>query len=168
MQLLCTGDRLMKLSTSRIYCAALVFAFVLVRCSFGSAQDSPGIAPHSSIESKQYDTIDLQTLNITLNVPILEKSGRLPFSFGYVLNTNYSGSIQSGLVFNALVAPRDSGTAFGGVVSNTATDKLCRDKINETTEYSAWRYTDAFGTVHSFSGKTDQNGCLDSTTFTIA
>jgi RHS repeat-associated protein len=146
----------------------MLFVLCLVASSLSRAVDAPGIAPHETVENRQYDTINMQSLNITFDVPILTRQGRIPFSFAFVLNSYFTGSTQNGLEFHYKARPRDSGLYFTGTVSHSDRDTTCPD--NQTPDHinEFWTYEDAHGTVHNFPGKTDSEGCRYGSSFTGA
>ncbi len=64
--------------------AILSVAFTLLLCpgAFAQVQPTPGvIPPFSTIETHEYDSVNLATLGIQLNVPVRSKAGHIPFSF---------------------------------------------------------------------------------------
>jgi hypothetical protein len=62
----------------------------------------PGVLqPFSTIETHEYDSINLATLGIQLNVPVRSKAGHVPFSF----SLKGAAQIQYGSASNPLAKP---------------------------------------------------------------
>jgi len=63
-----------------------------------SAQTDPagGILPFSTHVGGQYDSIDLASSNVTLNIPVRSKAGKIPFTFSLVANSHFSISRCAG------------------------------------------------------------------------
>ena len=88
------------------YIASFTFAFLLVVFVFLSielaiAQVNPGTPSFSAYDSSQYDTVNLQNLNVVLNIPIMSKSGAFPFDFrltgGDSFIYSYAGQLYPGI-----------------------------------------------------------------------
>ena len=68
---------------SRFYVVASLFTFVS-SAGIATGQVSPGLVSWSAYDGGLYDTINLQNLNVTLNIPVMSKSGAFPFNFNLV------------------------------------------------------------------------------------
>jgi len=146
----------------------LFSAFTLLISSVALAQQQPDpgvIQPFSSIEAHEYDTVNLATLGIQLNVPVRSKAGHIPFSFNlkgqarveYITNV---GPPPQFLVTHFFVgAPSLEGqeTQFVGGATFTAHSTAC---VSYDLFYN-WVYYDAAGTAHPLggSGIYDSSSC---------
>lgn len=108
------------------------------------------IPQFSTVELHEYDTINLATLGIQLNVPVRSKAGYIPFSY------KLTGAAQVSFVVNVPGQPRryfhvqpwlpGQESGFGQSVTFTS-GSAC---INHQ-KLSSFVYTDASGSVHPFS-----------------
>lgn len=82
----------------------MLFAFTAFLCfaALAPGQVNPGTPSFSAYDSHQYDTINLQNLNVSLNVPVMSKSGGFAFSAalaGGDSYINFNGTtLQPGIV----------------------------------------------------------------------
>lgn len=142
----------------------ILAAFIFLSGSAGG-QVNPGTPPFSSYDSHGVDTVNLQNLNVSLNIPVMSKPGAIPFSYGlsgnlyvYLDPTTWVPSIQTGLA-------TEDGRAGVGYQHNPPT--FCPDGMTSTTMYTNWYVVLGDGTKHyDTSGSfTDTRGCYY-TTFT--
>jgi RHS repeat-associated protein len=79
---------------------------------FAGAQVNPGTPSWSAYDSGQYDTINLQNLNVSVSVPFMSKNGAMPFSAQL-------GTLQSfiWLTSNSYIEPATQLLPFTGYVN---------------------------------------------------
>jgi RHS repeat-associated protein len=102
--------------------------------------------PFSTVEVHDYDTINLATLGIQLNVPVRTKSGHIPFSFGL------TGGVQ--MVRWVTIRPNGGQEVFFGVSPTLSGQEMHIGKTSVSPTLTSgcsqggWVYTDAGGTAH--------------------
>jgi hypothetical protein len=137
------------------YCFALAAFLCLVGLAEG--QVSPGFPSFIPQDCGQYDCINLQNLNVSLNVPVMSKSGAFPFKFSFIGNDSYvginSGSITPGVLLTYLNAVANGVLGINGNVAayTTATPSVScplADGTGLATKYTGWYITLADGSVH--------------------
>jgi hypothetical protein len=140
---------------TRLACAfaALVFLIVSFAPSSSSAQEAGAIPQFSTIEAHEYDTINLGTLGIRLNVQIRSKAGHIPYSYrltGASQITIFQGRGQLFQLSPLLVAGEAHVARTAG---NTSTTE-CFNSNHQIQGYSMTGFyvTDALGNTHSFPG----------------
>lgn len=134
-------------------------AAIICLLGFARAQVSPGMPSFSAYDSHTIDTVNLQNLNVALNIPVMSKSGALPFnatltggnSYFYYNGTN----VQPGVLavpltpsINGVLSP--FGYAFVLPATTTA-NATCPHGYGTGTanEYSDWYLQFPDGTVHN-------------------
>jgi len=159
--------------------------FWLVELAGG--QVNPGLVNFSAFDAHEVDSVDLLNNNIYLHLPIMSKSGAMPFRFGLEANSYiYS---NNGSWAAAMAQPGyPSGVGFVAsangeigqwtlAVPNVVTHPFCDDQGSYATEYSNWYVHTADGAqhwlplsaytvtetggsscIHSFSGVTTVDG----------
>jgi RHS repeat-associated protein len=146
---------LKQLVRERIYKALHVLCVLTVFAVRAFAQDQPEpgvIQPFSTVESHEYDSINLATLGIQLNATVRSKSGHIPFSFAL----RGASQVQDRASLSPLKrwfdgTPKYAGQenhigAWGGAASFSKTEiKICD---GNNTGYGGWVYTDSAGTAH--------------------
>ncbi len=154
---------------------------------FAKAQATPGTPSWSAYEKHQYDTINLQNLNVMLNVPVMNKSGAFPFKATYSGIPSYvalqgvhdqtltpGATIPPGtflLVINGILSP-EYGTGYAAPGLTTSGVQCPNgDGSGTATMYSQWSVEDATGTFHylpntdaSYAGSTCSGGFTDQVT----
>jgi hypothetical protein len=145
---------------SRFYVVATLFT-LLSFAGIATGQVSPGVVSWSAYDSGQYDTINLQSLNVSLNIPIMSKSGAFPFNFNLTGGDSYVTKNIVHLGAGMLAVPLE-GTANGalgkfsgadgggGLISimNTHTTGAFCPGGGSTTKYSNWYLQFPDGTQH--------------------
>jgi RHS repeat-associated protein len=125
-------------------------------CALAQQLPAPGIIPgFSTLETHEYDTINLGTLGIDLNVSVRTKAGHIPFSFilkgasqisrittGTGEGQNFSTQFAAQLT---LVGKEPLFEFSGSGYTETATS-TCQGHPNYTE--GGWVYTDTSGTAH--------------------
>jgi hypothetical protein len=139
-----------------------------------------GTPSWSAYDGGQYDTINLQNLNVSLNIPVMSKSGAFPLTASLVsggasiINFNPQlGTITPGIVslpiiqsINGLISPSGYAQALPG---RTITNLLCPSGggTGTATQWSAWYLQFPDGTQHDLPGvDTVYGGPTCSTSFT--
>lgn len=157
--------------------AVRLFLIIAVCVSFSGlagAQVSPGSPQFSAYDTHVADTVNLQNLNISLNIPLMSKNGAMPFRFAanansYVsysrLSLTWHPSMQNNSPqndplawsVNNLISINSSAPLF----MYSATSTLCPDGHTPTTKYTNWGVGTADGTIHwlSTSVVSDTQGC---------
>jgi RHS repeat-associated protein len=139
------------------------FLFLFFSGSVAISQVNPGRPSLSAFDNGQYDTIDLQNLNVMLNVPVVSKPGAIPFSYslngGYYIHTVQGAN---GLQLTASTGLVGSAGILTRVDSTTQTAATCPNGT-ATTEYSNWNVLGSDGTFHPLppADYTDSQGCLN-------
>ena len=162
--------------TQSLFVSFIPVLFILV-CSAqpAASQVNAGTPSWSAYDGGQYDTINLQNLYVSLNVPIMSKSGADPFIFRLSGADSYiskSGSnLYAGInpvplvgVANNTLGGNGSGAIYANY-SSTTTGAFCPGG-GSTTKFSNWYLQLADGTTH-YLPTTDYTlgtGCLTSFT----
>lgn len=140
--------------------ACLVFLFSLTAL----AQVNPGTPNFGASDSHEYDTVDLQNLNVVLTVPVMSKSGAIPFSYG--LNANYYiyavATPNAGTRLQANTSGLIGSPGIKVSVTNAQISTKCGNGT-ATTKLTNWAVIAADGTVHALptSDYTDSQGCFN-------
>jgi RHS repeat-associated protein len=135
---------------------AFVFLFV-VGAVVAHAQDSnAGVLPFSTHVGGQYDSIDLASDNILVTIPVLAKTGKIPFSYNLVANSRAYLFCLDSCAWR-VSAPGYGGTLtgvpsapLGAFLGQTTTYSLCNGSGSEITE-SNFTVGDMTGAIHPFS-----------------
>jgi RHS repeat-associated protein len=141
---------------------------------FARAQVNPGAPQFSAYDSHVADTVNLQNLNISLNIPLMSKNGAMPFHFAanansYVswsrTNPTWHPSMQNNSPqndplawsVNNLISVNPSVPLF--MYSTTST--LCPDGHTRTTKFTNWGIGTADGSLHWLPKNllSDTTGC---------
>ena len=155
-----------------------VFAVFLYFAGLAAAQVNPGTPAFSGYDGGQYDTINLQNLNVSLNVPLMSKSGAFPFNFAmtgggsFVYVNPINETIFPGIFQNPLQAlvNRTLGGSGSYTSVTTETDVTCPSAFGSgvANAFSGWYIQFGDGTVHSlpptdtsYSGPTCSGGFTD-------
>ena len=136
-------------------CIALAALLSFIGLAHG--QVAPGYPSFVPQDCGQYDCINLQNLNVSLNVPVYSKSGAFPF------NLSMSGANSYFLASGGFLAPGVTYTPLLVSVNNlvgelapigygTPTSTTCplADGGGAATEYSNWHIITNDGTFHYF------------------
>jgi len=141
-----------------------VLAALLSFAGLGWGQNNAGTPSWSAYDGGQYDTINLQNLNVSLNIPVMSKSGAFPLTASLIsggasiVNYNTStGQITPGIVslpliqsINGLISPSGYAVALPG---SSIPDLLCPNGNGTTaTQYDNWYIQFPDGTRHGFPG----------------
>jgi YD repeat-containing protein len=129
-------------------------------------QVNPGLPSFSASDSHVVDTVNLQNLSISLNVPVMRKSGAFPFAYSLMADsyvyqttgrTGPTWGVSTGLV----------GSANGSIINQPALGEttgsayLCPDGVTYTYKESNWFIQLADGTKHYLptADYVDSDGC---------
>jgi RHS repeat-associated protein len=135
---------------------ALLFSMALF-CSTSLAQQQPtvGVIPgFSSVETHEYDTINLANLGIKLNVPVRSKAGHIPFSFSLRgdVQVTKTVSIRPGggqeVFFYALPSLTGQENHIGRLTGPKAAFQNSGVCGGSGYQYYDWFYTDADAANH--------------------
>jgi len=155
-----------------IIASAAVFCFVVA----ANGQVNPGFPAQSAYDSHGVDTINLQSLNVFVDIPVMGKSGAFPFDFSlkgnfYVweavgswqtsINNDATGGPTLYAVANGVVGT--AGSSSGYIWGRTASFPMCPDGHTQTEKFSNWYIVTADQTIHWLpsSDYTDGQGCLN-------
>jgi RHS repeat-associated protein len=131
--------------TTRLRLPTPLLASVLLVSPFAFGQAIPEF---STIETHEYDTINLATLGLQLNVPIRTKAGHIPFSF------HLTGTSQITVTQNTQASFFQGGTGLSGSESHlfqtlgNTTNTLCT--LPSGNKMSNFYVTDSLGNNHKF------------------
>jgi RHS repeat-associated protein len=133
-------------------------AVLLCLARLGAGQTNAGTPSFSAYDGGQYDTINLQNLNVSLNVPVMSKSGAFPFNASLTGGDSYFSyngtSLQPGIlaqpitpIVNGILSP----FGYTQVLASTTSSVTCPsgDGTGSATKYSGWYLQMTDGTVHS-------------------
>jgi hypothetical protein len=138
-----------------------------------TGQINPGKPSFSAYDTHEYDTINMQNLNVSINVPVMNKSGAFPFQ--YSLSADFY-VFYEGVVWEpsalAYYSPYLSGSANGVLATSilpitpyytTTVSTTCAGGSPATTKYMNWVLPTADGTLHPLptGDYTDSQGCLN-------
>jgi hypothetical protein len=131
---------------------------VLFFAGLAHGQTNPGMPSFSAFDSHAVDTINLQNLNISMNIPVYQKSGAFPFQ--YELNANSYIEVSS---TGTSLAP---GFSLSGVLVGVAAATYTQSTTltcNGATTYVriGWQIKTADGTIHPVPGFSDTKGCIN-------
>jgi len=153
----CTYAGKWRQHVQRIYLACVLIAF-LCFAGLAGAQGAPGFPSFTPQDCGQFDCINLQNLNVSLNVPVMGKNGAFPFEAKLTGGDSYVASNGANLVpgiVNQPITPIVNNvlSPFGytQVLASSATSGTCPtvDGSGSATEYSNWYLLMTDGTVHS-------------------
>lgn len=170
----------------------LASCFVLVAllsfAGLAGGQVAPGQPSFIPQDCKGPTCVNLQNLNVSLNVPVMSKSGAFPLNFGLSggasFMENTGGQMYSGILTVPLADSVNGVLGYytlQAAATTTSTGTTCPagDGTGAYTKYSGWYLTDVAGTVHSlpstdvsysgascFGGFTDQ--VTDGTGWTLS
>ncbi len=131
-------------------------ASIVIISSFAFGQAIPQF---STVEPHQYDTINLGTLGIQLNVPVRSKAGHIPFSLSLTGTSQVVLAPMGGFVSLPTLGAQEPHL---GREVGWRTDTSC----NNGDVYSGFYFTDSDGNTHSFDitvGYSPFGGCGPST-----
>jgi hypothetical protein len=105
-----------------------------------SVGQNGGLPTFATLSSEnEYETINLQSLNVLVAVPVRQKAGAIPFSFMLLNNSGYwRGSNVNGPIFRnnggfsgaaAMPGPPDNGWPIG---NTRDPNDLCPDHVTHT------------------------------------
>lgn len=138
---------------------------LLATMATAMAQVATGTPAFNSFGGGPFDVVNLGNLNVRFTIPILHKAGRAGNDFAYDLK--YDSSIWSRVTSNgATVWQASSSWGWAGPtdivtghVTSTIKGSTCNsdDPHNPHPVYytnNGYKYTDTFGTIHTFNGIT--------------
>jgi RHS repeat-associated protein len=135
-----------------------VLISILCFAGFAGGQVNPGTPSFSAYDSHQYDTINLQNLDVSLNVPVMSKSGAFPFSAALTGGNSYiyyNGSTLQPGILTVPLSPSINGvlSPFGYAIAYpaTTTSVSCPsgDGSGTANKYSGWFIEFPDGTIHN-------------------
>lgn len=138
------------------------FVAVMLTLSFATlvqGQVNPGTPSFGAYDRHQYDTVNLQNLNVMLSVPVMSKSGAFPFQASLVGGDSYFSyngtSLQPGIIaqpitpiINGILSPFGYTQVLAGSTSSVPSCPI-GDGTGAATKYSKWYLLMTDGTVHS-------------------
>jgi RHS repeat-associated protein len=145
------------MSQKSAWVAVLISAIVLTLSQRSQSQTDPnaGILPFSTHLGGQYDSVDTYSGNVTLTIPLMSKTGKIPFYFNLLGNfrtfCSFSGTPPTctWIAGNAFggglrgIAPTSNGLSYTTTLSN------CNGTQSEKTD-SNFAFVDATGAAHPF------------------
>ncbi len=155
---------------TRIVAGSSLFAILaLFAAGLAGAQVNPGTPSWLPFDRHSIDTVNLQNLNISLNIPVWSKAGAFPVNASYTTNFYLwadgpnlfsAGGELAGTVNNVLLDAFVSFTTF-------TYDVACPNG-GTTDKYPGWYLQTADGTVHNLPASVyaDSAGCLAGSGFT--
>jgi RHS repeat-associated protein len=159
-----------------LYRPVCVLFLLLAGSVVGSAQVTTGTPPFASFSGGR-DAINLGNLNVHLDVPVLNKTGRgMPFTYDLANDSSVwvpittSGATIWNPVFNwGWVAQTQIKTGYIRYFRVSANCDAPKPPFPQIITYSNFIYYDAFGGSHRFSGEMvyDATNCLNGTTGTL-
>jgi len=166
---ICRWSRINFRNIRNVSFALLSAAFLIAA---GTAQTDPaaGILPFSTHVGGTYDSIDLATSAILIDIPVRAKVGKIPLNFSLVANNHIFKSCGGNYCtphLSASMAGRSSAAdldvaAF--VPTHASKQEGTCNGHSSNFLYSSWVITDGTGATHSFpvAVEVDQWGCYPS------
>jgi RHS repeat-associated protein len=130
--------------------AALLMCFGFFAGSCESAFAQGTIPAMASIEAHEYDTINLATLGIQLNVPVRTKAGHIPFEFklqGSSQITNHISGNQSLMYASPALGGYEPKLGYQTAHWLSQSSKFYCGSL-QYVQYDNWAYTDTEGSLH--------------------
>jgi len=135
-----------------------VLATFLPFVGVAGGQVNPGMPSFIPQNCGQYDCINIQNLNVSLNIPVMSKSGAFPLNAAMSGEDSYIGSDGTGLVPGIISTPlltsangNVGGLTIVGNAGGTVTSGVAcppGDGTGTATEYQGWYLITADGTRH--------------------
>ena len=161
-----------------VLAAALITFLSLAQSASAQTPANAGTPNWSAYDSGQFDTINIQNLSVSLNIPVMSKSGAFPFTFNLTGADSYVYA-QGGNMYPGIVAVPLAATA-NGILGNTGTFAAPATVTGVTCPlgkgsgaadaYSNWYIQFADGTTHylsasdiSYNGVSCSGGFTDQT-----
>jgi hypothetical protein len=123
-----------------------------------AGQINPGTPSFSAYDGGPYDTINMQNLNVSLNVPVMSKNGAYPLSASLTCGNSYvyyqSPSLEPGILavplnpsINGILSP----FGYTQVLASSTSSHACPqgDGTWTATKYSGWYLLFPDGTAHN-------------------
>src|ERR1700733_436754 len=139
---------------------------VLLLCGFGFSQTGASVAGHADTQLGAYDSIDLSSLYLGLQIPVVQKMGspNLPFEYSIVGYPNVAPGVwgQASVDIGIPLFP------FGGIQYTTA-PVICGTGSNQiyVANYSGFGFVDGNGAYWTFgsplAGSSTQLACQSTT-----
>jgi hypothetical protein len=173
-------SRQIEQSLSFFVAAALTTFLSFAPSVAAQAPANAGTPNWSAYDSGQYDTINIQNLSVSLNIPVMSKSGAFPFNFNLTGGDSYvyaqTGNMYPGVVAVPLVGTANGILGYTGTFAAPATIggvPTCPPPATGSgpaTAYSNWYIQFADGTTHylptsdiSYNGASCSGGFTDQT-----
>ncbi len=151
-----------------------VLVGLLSLAGLASGQINPGTPSFSAFDAHAVDTIDLQNLNISLNMPIWQKSGAFPLEFNLSANSYITTSVN-GISSQFEVCSLNQSCPLSGALVGQVhvgppsfSSQACPDNPQTNTNvYTNWTVVSSDGTIHPVNAVgVDTKGCIYGTQFT--
>ena len=141
---------------------------ILTLCSLSQAQVNPGFPSFQPQDCHEVDCVNLASNNVTLNLPVMSKSGAFPFRYsllGSFYPFIYSGATQWTMISNVSGSALAGDTGFYKFAGNVNSTVVNCPGGGTTTKYTNYFIQDVHGTYHWLpqSDYTDSVGCLNAT-----
>jgi len=139
-----------------------LLAITLVSISSLAQGSLPGIQPFSTSAGGPYDFVDLANTGVLLNIPVRNKTGKIPFSYSLVGNFGYSiftsGSSSAWVSYYSLTGDPMMAD-FGSTIGGTKTSVSCGSSSNN--KWTSIYLIDPTGASHPFpsSYQSGPGGC---------
>lgn len=147
---------------STLICSFLVF-FALALPSISSPAFGQAIPQFSTVEPHQYDSINLATLGIQLNVPIRTKAGHIPYFYRLVGASQVNDLTLIGGHYFQLAPGLTGGEAHVPQTAGYTQTRTCIARgLPPGEQFSGFYVIDASGTTHQFGfvvGTGNNNAC---------
>lgn len=133
-----------------------ILLIVILTVGIVTAQVSTGMPPFASVGGGPFDTVNLGNLNVHFAIPILHKSGRMPFSY----DLSYDSSVWTPQSVNGVmtwVADSNWGwrgwteAAVGYYSYSLIKTVSCRPLEGSYRQWGNYVYHDTFGVSHPYS-----------------
>ena len=137
--------------------ATFVLVMYVLSCMPLFGQANAGTPSWSAYDVGAVDTVDIQNLSVSLNIPVMSKSGAFPFGFGFSGGDSYvyatGGSLYPGIVKVPLADTVNGILGYTGTFAaagSTSTGSNCPAAYGSGsyTEYGNWYIQFADGTTH--------------------
>jgi hypothetical protein len=151
-----------------IFCCLLLFCLPVCAFAQGSGPGFPVTSPQDCIGGV---CVNLQSLSVSVVVPVMSKSGAFPFNFSFAGNfymIEGGGGWEPSIMFAAGQFTQ-SASGIGTVPGySTPTSTTCPGGSPATVKYTNWFVQDSTGTRHPLPSNVyaDSQGCLSGSGFT--
>jgi RHS repeat-associated protein len=127
--------------------AAIFFLFSLVflvaTSSLAQTDPAAGVIPFSTRANGVYESVDLASSNIFVQLPIRQKPGKVPFSYSFVVNSS-----MYPVGFDWLALSETWGLQIGATAQPVLLNALVVTASGSSTTYSSFYIPDTAGASH--------------------